>query len=64
MKNDAKRLLLMQLRDHLSQYRSARRRLALAGARLQEGATAAKEEVGFHALGIAEAIDRLDGSTR
>jgi hypothetical protein len=46
---------------HLDQYRSARRRLALAGVRGESGDDSDRRDIALQAVGIAEELDQLGG---
>ena len=59
-----KSAVVRMLRFHLDKYRQARRDLTLAAIRGTVRPGGAESEVSFHALGLAEALDRLNGSTR
>jgi len=48
---------------HLGRYRSARRAASLHSMRNQEVPGPVRDEIGFHAQGVAEALDRMDGRT-
>ena len=52
-----------ELQYHLDRYRSARRMASLHSLRNQEVPPGVRDEVGFHAQGVAECLDRLGGRT-
>lgn len=49
---------------HLDRYRSGRRAASLHSLRKEEVPESVRQEIGFHAQGVAEALDRMDGRTR
>lgn len=63
MTNAKKAYERRELLHHLDGYRGARRKASLHTLRGQDVPVWLRDELGFHAQGIAEALDRLDGRT-
>jgi hypothetical protein len=64
MTSSEKANLVKDLRMHLKEFRSARMYVSIAAVRHREVVPLYKDDIGFHALRIAEIMDRLNGSTR
>lgn len=64
MTNEEKADLLRELRGHLKDYRTHRWNIGLAAARNQEPSQSQRDSLSFHAVRLAECLDRLNGSTR
>ena len=64
MTNADKAALVKDLRFHLGHYRDARDLVIRQVARGKPIIQNADDAVGFHAVRLAEILDRLDGSTR
>ena len=64
MTNRKRAETIRQLKNHLEQYRIYRWRATLVAVRKQELADDVKQELGFHAIQLAECLDILGGSTR